>query len=67
MRKLVVKAVAIALALAAILPGISAAKLASNHNRTLLRVVAIALALAAILPGISAAKLASNHNRTLLG
>jgi hypothetical protein len=37
MRRILVSAMALALALAALLPGISAAKLASNHNRSVLR------------------------------
>jgi hypothetical protein len=37
MKRILVSAMALALALAALLPGISAAKLASNHNRTAIR------------------------------
>jgi hypothetical protein len=37
MKKLLPTAIALALALTALLPGISAARLAANHNSTLLR------------------------------
>lgn len=37
MKRLLISAFALALALVALLPGISAARLAGNHNRNLLR------------------------------
>lgn len=58
MRKLLVSAIALGLALVSMLPGVAAARLAGNHNQTSLRVrnllvaaLAVGLALTAMLPG----------------
>ena len=37
MKKLIAMVIAVALALVSLLPGISAARIAANHNQTLLR------------------------------
>jgi hypothetical protein len=73
MKKLLVTVVAVGVAIVSMLPGMAAAKLAGNHNQTLLRarnllvaIVAVGFALTAMLPGAAAARLAGNHNQTRL-
>src|SRR5262245_26966857 len=75
MKKYIAGALGLAAALVSLLPGLAAAKIAGNHNQTLLRerakkhlgaALGLGLALVAALPGFAAAKLAGNHNQTIL-
>jgi hypothetical protein len=62
-------ALALAIALITMLPGIAAAKVALNHNQTVRRFVTVCgviAALMSVLPGISEARVSLNHNQTLL-
>jgi uncharacterized membrane protein YjjB (DUF3815 family) len=69
MRKLMGTALALAIALITMLPGIAAAKVAANRNQTVLRFVAVCgviAALMSLLPGIASARWTANHSQTLL-
>ena len=67
MKKHLVTALALALALVSLVPGLAAAKIAGNRNQTLLCVAGLlAFAFVSLLPGLAGARLAGNHNQTLL-
>jgi hypothetical protein len=68
MKKIMGAALALAIALIPILPGIAAARTALNHNQTVLRFVAVCGVIVALMsvPGIAAARTAVNHNQSRL-
>jgi hypothetical protein len=69
MKKLMGSALALAIALVAILPGIAAARITLNRNQTVLRFVAVCAAIVALmsaLPATAVARITVNHSQTLL-